>query len=271
LCAWCWAVLGNRSKVDINSVRDSESHTLSTEQGWAATAFLNGRNKLEGRKKGSRPWNAYFVCLCPNGVHQPIPEGHEWNFTKSGNPKKSDDDEKLEEAGPDYCTTCPLNAIDFKLRRCGEEPMQLFSNWFKSCGYGVNIGKLAKTAIEWLELQGVTAGEGNEFDTNGGRKALAGWLGELKVPYHEGFEIHADLFTVWSESYQGNVTNANGFARRTQSTDPYVATAALRRLAHHFGCSRKNNVENLDMSAKLMVAFLESQGQSDLARKVLGN
>ena len=66
LCCWTWAVLGCRPRVDMDSLKRSEEHTLSLEQGWFATSFEGGRNKLCGTKKGSRPWNGYRrTQLCP--------------------------------------------------------------------------------------------------------------------------------------------------------------------------------------------------------------
>ena len=267
LSCWAWAVLGSRPTGDMNSLKNSEAHTIDSEQGWCCTGFENGRNKLCGNKRGSRPWNGYRVymltllgiCLCPNGVHIKLPK----NLTVDalGNPKKRFK----------FCTTCPVLAMEYKQQKEGAKPVKLFQKWSKTeKQYGSSsVGKPVDLAIEWLELQGVTAGDGNRFSTNGGRKALAAWLGELKVPYHEGFEIHGDLFDVWSDYYQLNCLNSNNFARRTQSADPYVCLAALRRLKHWFGREKKIETQQLNVETQMMVAFLQSQGQSEIARTVL--
>ena len=160
--------------------------------------------------------------------------------------------------------------MDFKQRRwTAPGEMRVFSKWVKTRkGYGSNVGLPVKHAMEWLALQGVEPPEDCSFDTNGGRTALAAWLDETHAPYHEGFEIHGDLFEVWSEHYQPGLASSS-FARRTQSPDPRTATAALRRLAVYFGRDRRAVVQNLDLSAQLMVGFLNSQGQALLAQNIV--
>ena len=49
--------------MDLNALKASSVHVINQTEGWASTVYPNGRNKLSGKKKGSRPWNAYFVCL----------------------------------------------------------------------------------------------------------------------------------------------------------------------------------------------------------------
>jgi len=106
----------------------------------------------------------------------------------------------------------------------------LFSKWSKtpqtwSCNHGDVVG----VAKRWLDVQG--GGGDRPYDTNGGRKSLAGWLDITNAPYQEGFEVHGDLYDVWSESYQPSLPYSD-FCRRSQSTDPRIATTALRRLAY---------------------------------------
>ena len=59
LAAWAWAVSGCRSGVDFKSLKASDVHTFNFEDGWGCTAYDGGRNKLQGHKKGHRPWNMY--------------------------------------------------------------------------------------------------------------------------------------------------------------------------------------------------------------------
>jgi hypothetical protein len=169
-----------------------------------------------------------------------------------------------------FCTICPVTAMEFKQRFEGKE-LRMFQKWSEPQKKfsDVNVGKPAELAIEWLAVQGVTAGAGNTFDTNGGRQALAAWLQECSVPYHEGFEIHGDLFDVWSTHYQLNCVNPNNFCRRTQSADPYVCTAALRRLRYWFGREKKIETAGMTPEMQLLSAFVQSQGQSDLVLAVL--
>jgi len=63
LAAWCWCVWGCRSVVDLNSLKAATAHVINETEGWASSAYPNGRNKLAGKKKGGRAWNAFFVCL----------------------------------------------------------------------------------------------------------------------------------------------------------------------------------------------------------------
>ena len=58
LAAWCWSIWGCRSGCDIKSLKDADQHTLNLAQGWASTSYKNGRNKLSGKKRNSRSWNA---------------------------------------------------------------------------------------------------------------------------------------------------------------------------------------------------------------------
>ena len=131
LCCWTWAVLGNRSNCDVAGLRDSRTHTLSAQQGWAATAMKGGRNKLCDRKAGSRPWSGYFVCLCPEGKHQEPPEDFEDSLEEDGNPTTP----------PTFCTSCPLAALDIRTRLAGENGMKIFGKWSKGRYFGQNIGK----------------------------------------------------------------------------------------------------------------------------------
>ena len=59
LAAWVWAVTGARSKVDMESLKASSTHRFNYADGWGCTAYEGGRNKLQGHKKGNRPWNMY--------------------------------------------------------------------------------------------------------------------------------------------------------------------------------------------------------------------
>ena len=261
IAAWLWAVLGNRPQVDMTDIKNSEEHTLALDQGWGCTAMVKGRNKLCDRKKGTRPWNAYYLCLCPGGKHQPIPADYEWTFNRDGQPH----------ADPTFCTSCPLNAVSFKIRRWGGAlgNPRVLAKWIKSkVGFGSNWGEPVKLATEWLALVGVTPPPGLCFSTNGGRTCLGNWLTEVHAPFHEGHEIHGDLPEVWV-TYQPTVPRTS-FARRTQSKDPIIATAALRRFARYIGCgARAVAPEGLSLEARMMMAFMESQGQALLAQRVV--
>ena len=260
IAAYCWAVFGCRSGVDLDSLKKSTTTTISNREGYAATAYKAGRNKLSGKKRGTRPWTAYFLCNCPNGKHKPVNEDTaKYHFDAVGNCTEP----------ISWCTECPVNAVQFKIYRAQKtgKPMRLFSQWFKTPrNYASNHGSVVQLAIDWLLVQG--GGGDRPYDTNAGRSSLAAWCGELKVPYHQSFEIHGDLFDVWSENYQPSVCYSD-FARRKQSTSPRTCTAALRRLQHFFGRSPIPNVPEMTLAERLHVATLRSQGEHLLVEQVM--
>ena len=257
LAAWCWSVWGCRSNVDLQSVKDSDVHDHNYAQGWASTAYKGGRNKLSGNKKGSRPWDVYFVCCCPGGKHQPIPDGFEWSLKPDGNPSQP----------ITFPSECPLNCFELKRRRKLNGVWHLFSKWTKTTRNWVsNHGDVAKLAIDWYEWQGY---DGPRFSRNAGRNALARYLQETRAPYHEGFQIHGDLPDVWIV-YQPGLPESK-YKVRTQSQDPLVATAALRRLQSFMGRGRRALVAGapLSLADKLMIRFMETQGQALVAEEVI--
>lgn len=261
LCCWCWAVWGARSGCDMESLKKSPSHTLSPSEGWGSVAYKNGRNKLCGKKRGTRPWKAFMVCLCPNGKHIPVDkEVAQWGFDSKGNCTEA----------ITWTTECPIACMELKTYRAEKDnrDFKIFAKWTEtSKTWGPsNHGQVVELAIEWLSAQ---QAEGDHpYSTNAGRKSLAAWLEEVNAPYPQGFEIHGDLFDVWSEDYQPGVPYSD-FARRKQSPVPRVATKALRRLAHYFGRSPVPKVPSLDLNTMLTIASLRAQGEHDLVESVL--
>lgn len=256
LAAWCWCIWGCRSGCDMTSLKESTTHNISLNDGWGSTAYKNGRNKLCGKLKGSRAWTCYFICLCPEGKHQPVSE--QWA-------KDAFEPDGTLKIAPDFCTICPLNCFRLKQLRAGKEPMFLFGKWTKTPqNWTSNChGKPVALAIRWLDAQGCSTDV--PYDTNGGRKSLAALLDVTDTPYPPGFEIHADNPDVWIEGYQPNLAWSE-FSRRTQSRVPRIATAALRRFAHYFGRDRKPDTlpEAKSLSDMLMMGYLRQQGQGDL-------
>jgi len=259
LATWCWAVFGCRPGCDIKSLKDSTQHTINLQQGWASTAYVNGRNKLCGKKRGTRPWNCFFICLCPNGKHRPVSKSWALTaFNKDGTLKKR----------TNFCTECPLNCLKLKEFRAGDESFQLFSKFTKTNrNWGGNHGPVVQLAIKWLDFQG--ASTNIPYDTHAGRKCLAGLLTKTNAPYPEGHEIHGDHVDVWIPDYQPSCPWSD-FARRTQSTDPRVATTALRRFAYYFGRSKAPEVDaNLSLQERLLTRLMQAQGQSKLAEDTI--
>ena len=145
--------------------------------------------------------------------------------------------------------------------------MHLFSQWYKTPkNYAGNHGDIVALAIDWLNIQG---GAGDRpYDSNAGRTSLAGWLEEVKAPYPQGFEIHGDLFDVWSENYQPSVPFSD-FARRTQSPTPRIACKALRRLQHYFGRSPVPEAPVMDLATMLQIAALRAAGEHELVEQTI--
>jgi len=74
---------------------------------------------------------------------------------------------------------------------------------------------------------------------------------------------------VWIPVYQPSCPWSD-FSRRTQSTDPHVATTALRRFAFYFGRSKAPEIEvNLTLQERLLTALMHAQGQSKLAEDTI--
>ena len=186
LAAWAWAVSGGRTSCDLTSVKKSEDHTLSPDQGWACTEFVGGRNKLHGNKRGTRSWAMYYCCLCPGGVHKGAPAN--LALDEHGNP-----------VGPlNFPTYCPLNCLAIK-KSLSAGALHVFSKWASAqLRFGKkNHGDVTGLANEWFRAQNALE-ENRPYDSNSGRRALAGWLQETHTPYHEGFEVHADLYSARS-------------------------------------------------------------------------
>ena len=195
LAAWCWSVWGSRSGCDIKSLKDADTHLINLEQGWASTQ------------------QTALANTCPVDLNWA------WTLTPDGNPRTP----------PTFCTECPLNCLQLKQIRAGDEVFRLFSKWSKTPqNWSCNHGDVVGLANKWFHAQG--AGGEKDYDSNSGRKALAGWLSELNTPYPEGFEIHGDLYDVWSQNYQPTLPYSD-FSRRVQSPDARIATTALRRFA----------------------------------------
>ena len=231
VAAWVIHVLGCRSTVDVMKLKKSREHDVNLRQGYISTALVNGRSKLMKRKRGTRPWRHYFVCMCPNGKHIKVPTDVEW---KDGSPV---DDVT-------WCTSCPVACIETLFSHQKEE--RLFPRWNDNAKKFVddNVGDVVLRANQWLQVQGVCGDEG--FSHNAGRKSLGRWLSKVGALYHEGVQVHTDLQDVWRGSYQDDLP-ASLYKIREQSSDPKDATAALTKFANFCGRapSEKDPLERL--------------------------
>ena len=213
-------IFGLRANVDIKKVKESNSHDIVANEGYAWTEMVDGRSKLHLSKRGTRPWRCYRVCTC-KGTHK-TPTKRQMRVNKDGNPSKT----------PNWNTSCPIAALEFISYHQRGESWRCYAKWTKEGCYGKqNYGDVPGLANRWLNAQGQYAGENKElFDRHSGRKSLARWLAFLKIPYRDSLHIHGDLEEVWRHSYQGRLSRSY-YRVREQSTDPDTATKALRTLA----------------------------------------
>ena len=246
LISWDWTIAGSRGREDLKRIKNSTDHVIDAENGIGSTGFVEGRSKLSGRKRNSRPWRAFRKCLCPDGKHKPVPAYFKHRIQADGNPRTE----------PPYCTNCPVAAMELvSLKQ--DNDVQLYRKWFTNKRDGgrfteTNVGDCPKEANEWFRAQEVADEAG--FSSNSGRMALAGWLSETKTTYEKGFEIHGDLWPTWQGSYQPDCENPTGFKRRTQSTNPKIATAAYENLQQFFGVVSSESRYNRTDRVMLLIA-----------------
>ena len=242
-------MFGLRSTEDVRRVKMSETHFFDWPNGWHSTKFLGGRAKLCGVKKGTRDWRVWRSCQCPGKHHVRPPTTFFTEIQKDGNAR----------CEVKWCTVCPVAALEFlfTLQEPEWEPKRCYAKWLASGRMGrSNISDVAGLAVDWFVSQGVVTEE-NRYSRNAGRKSLARWCDHLNVPYNESFQVHGDLFEVWAKNYEQGVAKS-GFKGRKQSTDPQVATKALRKFANLLGRGRR-------VKPKLA---LETRFQSDSRRQI---
>ena len=175
LASWDWSVAGLRSNADMNKVKKSTCHDHNEVEGYCSTSFVEGRSKLCGRKRGSRPWRVWRGCLCPNGKHIPVPEDLEIN--KEGFPGKE----------PSWHTNCPTAAFELVMSLQAGPQKRCYPRWLKSGSFKKqNVGDPVELANRWFDAQKVERAQ--KFSRNAGRKCLARWLSKVKASYEDGFE-----------------------------------------------------------------------------------
>ena len=255
---WDWGVLGSRATEDMDKIKKGREHVVNHTDGWAWSEFFEGRAKLPMAKRGTREWKAWRVCLCPGGVHVPVPEDVQYDPSLLENPT--------------WCVECPVNAEDLVLRcqynaPCGELKIyRKVSKNKKKLTYftGNSEGDIVAVAMDWMRVQGVN----KHFDRNAGRSSLAAWCRHLHVPYSQSFEYHGDLPDTWAEHYERNMVYEREFTRRTQSTHPPVALAGLRKFACFLKRGPAAPKPKLTKGERMMVAMLEGMGMKEKARRL---
>ena len=93
------------------------------------------------------------------------------------------------------------------------------------------------------------------------------------MPYVESFEIHGDLYCTWKTYYQHGLRREHVESRRTQSKDPEVCCAGLRKFARAIGRGRtvREDPKNFDMNAigLLLTANLRAMGRGAEVAQIL--
>jgi len=253
-------VFGLRSREDVDRVKKSRHHKHKWQQGWTCTSFVGGRAKLCDSKRNTRPWKVYRRCHCPGNQHVSPPSNFYKLIDKDGNPT----------VPIKWCTCCPLAALELIWQfqsKPGQGGKRCYGKWLTSGRFGTsNTGDVAEMAIDWMVSQEACSEE-HRYDTNSGRKSLARWCEALQVPYPESFHIHGDLYDVWSQHYEQDVSRYASFKRRNQSTDPKVASVALKKFANFLGRGKKVKVK-LPRRERFLHAVLVRLGHTDEADRI---
>lgn len=241
-------VFGARSVVDLEKIKKSKRHEISTAGGWMWTKMVGGRAKLE-KRKGIRQWKAFRICLCPNGKHSDVPST--FRVDRNHTP------ENLH-----WCSTCPLNAFKVVRYYLEGNDKRSYPRWCPPCKEhkgryskdNYSSAAMKQQIQRWLNLQGANPDD-LKFDTNCGRKSLGKLCSLMHIPYHESFEMHGDLFKTWKRHYQRNLQRDPFFRRRTQSQDIEECTAALWKIARAFGRGKtlEQDPQSLSLTDRLLV------------------
>ena len=261
ICAYDAYVWGCRSKEDHEKIKKSHTHQHNWTQGWQCTKYHEGRAKLTGMKKGTRPWWCWRVCMCPGNRHVRPPADYHVEIDDNCDPKCK----KVA-----WCSTCPLACTEliWQLQYEEDEGKRMYPKWLpkskKRRGrFGTsNINEVSKYAEAWLEH----AQKVGKFDHYSGRKSLANWVSHLQVPYAESVHIHGDLHQVWGRNYQEDIPTSV-YSIRNQSREPEKACKALRKFAKwcNRGLPYKQKLKQTDRYADHLLRAL---GKHKLANKI---
>ena len=265
LCTWDSHILGSRPNCDLKKIKDSTEHWFDVKNRCWSTSFVDGRSKLALQKAGTRPWRAWRICLCPDGKHVEPPEDFEHSFDVNGNTH-------LDISG--FCTTCPLFIGQVLKRSQPEGQFRCYRQYINSQSrkdHGrspwseENYDEIQVEAIKWLAHQGVTP-----VSRNSGRKTVAKISDKTKAPYHELVPIVGDGEGVWRKNYQPGLLPSGGYKIRTQSTNPDLATAFLKRFRTL--CGRDPPPEppppGMSREALMMFAIAKRLGLESDVRKI---
>jgi len=117
LAAHDYFIFGLRPKVDLDKVKYSRKHIINVNERYGATAMKGGRSKLQGNKKGTRPWNVHRVCFCKGGRHISPPK--RIRLDNDGNPV----------GRVTWNTVCPLAMMEFQQNLQDIPGWKTFPKW----------------------------------------------------------------------------------------------------------------------------------------------
>ena len=258
---------GHRPNKDVSKLKAGRGrgyHKVDLNEGWMWTKFKGGRSKLSGAKKNSREWRQWSVCWCPDGKHVSPTLRDKYDLDDCGNPSSGK---------PGWDDRCMIAGFEFTNLWFPEKKRRRYPN-LKGTGRGKSkkgslgnsdIGSPVKLALEWMEDMGT-----GPYDTNSGRKAYARLLTKLNICYEWGFENHGDTFGTWESRYQQGCRRENeNFTRRTQSTDPKVATRALVQISQWLGLGSKKPARQMSLVERQNDMILRMHGLSKQADEML--
>ena len=120
LAFWDGFVCGARPNVDLGKLKRSNEHYWDWELGWCCTAMENGRSKLCGIKRGSRPWSSWLTCMC-KGEHTKVPALVWSYFDEDGNLSK--------DFGLDFSCPVVCQQLIFQWLRAHNQRLRKYPNF----------------------------------------------------------------------------------------------------------------------------------------------
>ena len=255
---------GHRPNKDMEKMKNSRTHKFNSREGWCWTDFVNGRSKLRGAKKNSRPWKQWSICWCKGGKHVSPTLKAKWNIDETGNPMNGD---------PGFDTRCITAGFEFTNLWLDKKDWRRYPN-LVGTGRGkskkgtigrADVGEPKLLARRFMTDMGV-----GPFDHNSGRKGLGRMLAKLNIAYEPGFEVHGDQYGTWESRYQnGCRREQKDFTRRTQSDEFDIATKALRLISQWMGLGSRQPTMQLCLLERQNDLMLRAFGLDKQADELL--
>ena len=249
-------IFGLRSREDVDRVKKSFTHENDWDKGWQCTSFKNGRAKLCGNKRDTRPWWIWRVCNCKKKRHVRPPPDFCEKIGVDGNPTV---------ASFKWSTVCPLAALELMWQmQWQDQKPRCYGKWLKSGRYGrSNIDDVAGCAIDWMLSQN---GATHRYDSNSGRTCLAKMTRFLGIDHPESVQVHGDLPETWHDNYDDHLPKSS-YTVRKQSRRPQVACACIRKIAQYLGAGTKVKVR-LSKQERWSYNIMKKLGMKRKAEKI---